>query len=166
MTVREVLRVGRYRLHQQLRSPPEGEEETIEQVLSEVGIQHLVNRQVETLSGGEWQRALIARALVQETPAILLDEPVASLDLRYQEEIYCLLRRIADAGRLVLVADHHIELASAHAERLLVLGRGTLVADATPRRVLSSELLQRVFGVRVEVFDDPVTGTPRLSRPK
>lgn len=164
-TVRDLLQVGMYRLHRPLRPLPRSAEAAMLQVAERVGIYHLLERQVDTLSGGEYQRALIGRALAQRTPVMILDEPVANLDIRYQEEIYRLLRAIADAGRLVVVADHHIDLSSAYVDRLLAMSGGTIVADGPPSRVLSADLIQNVFGVHVEVFADPATGTPRLSRP-
>jgi iron complex transport system ATP-binding protein len=138
----------------------------IESALESVGLQVLADREVETLSGGEWQRALVARAIAQDTPVLLLDEPVASLDLRYQDEVYVLLRRLADDGRLVIVADHHLEIAASYADRALLLRQGTIVADGPPDTVLTAETIADVFDVRLDVFADPVTGSPRLSRPR
>lgn len=166
VTVREMVRVGRYRIERPLRPAPPEEGSRIETALESVGLSGLADREVETLSGGEWQRALVARAIAQDTPVLLLDEPVANLDLRYQDEIYILLRRLADDGRLVVVADHHLEIAASYADRALLLHRGTIVADGPPASVLTAETIRDVFGVRLDVFADPVTGSPRLSRPK
>jgi iron complex transport system ATP-binding protein len=165
MTVREMVRVGLYRWHRPFRTRF-GEDAAITRALDAVGLEGMVERDVETLSGGEWQRALIARAIAQDTPVMLLDEPVASLDLRYQEEVYRLLRRLASDGRLILVADHHLELAAAHADRIVILHEGRLAADGPPVATLTSERVRQVFGVGVRIFPDPVTGTPRLSRPQ
>jgi iron complex transport system ATP-binding protein len=131
----------------------------------EVGLDLLAEREVETLSGGEWQRAMIARAVAQDTPILLLDEPIASLDLRYQDEIYRLLRGLASSGRLILVADHHLETVAAHADRLILLREGRKICEGPPAEVLTAERIEETFAVRVRVFQDPVTGTPRLSRP-
>ena len=166
MTVREMARVGRYRIERPLRPLPPEEEPWIETALDSVGLLALADREVETLSGGEWQRALVARAIAQDTPILLLDEPVANLDLRYQDEVYVLLRRLADDGCLVVVADHHLEVAASYADRALLLHQGTIVADGSPEAVLTAETIADVFGVRLDVFADPVTGSPRLSRPR
>ncbi|MDM7917362.1 MAG: ABC transporter ATP-binding protein [Candidatus Eisenbacteria bacterium] len=166
MSVREMVRVGRFRAHGV--GPARGaagEEERIEAALESVGMLDLAHRDVDTLSGGEWQRALIARAVAQDTPVMLLDEPVASLDLRYQDEIYQLLRALASQGRAILVADHHIDLAACYCDRLLLLREGRIDADGPPS-VLQEETIARVFGIRTAVFPDPVTGTPRVSRPR
>lgn len=166
MTVRQMVRVGRYRVERPLRPLPPAEESRIDAALESVGLLTLADREVETLSGGEWQRALVARAIAQDTPILLLDEPIANLDLRYQDEVYQLLRRLADAGRLVVVADHHLEVAASYADRILLLNRGAIVADGTPATVLTAETIGEVFDVRLDVFSDPATGSPRLSRPR
>jgi iron complex transport system ATP-binding protein len=165
MTVREMVRVGRYRIERPLRALPERDEARVTAVLGESDLLALADREAGTLSGGEYQRAVLARALAQETPLLLLDEPIASLDLRFQEEVYARLRRLADQGRLVLVADHHVELAADYADRLLLLRDGSVHADGPPREVLTSRRIQEVFGVERRLFPDPVTGSPRLARP-
>jgi iron complex transport system ATP-binding protein len=165
MTVREMVRVGRYRVEEPLRPLPEAEEERITSTLAQAGLGPLADRDAGTLSGGEYQRALLARAMVQATPLLLLDEPIASLDLRFQEEVYARLRELARSGRLVLVADHHIELAADHADRLLLLHEGRIAAEGVPREVLTGKRILEVFGVDRVVFSDPVSGSPRLARP-
>lgn len=165
MRVIDLVRVGRYRHRRKDGSGPAGRE-AIRESLRSVGMESLAGREVDTLSGGEWQRALLARALAQETPVLLLDEPVAGLDLHHQEEAYRLFRRLAGEGKLVFVADHHIELAASYADRILMLCDGVLVGDGPPGQVLTRERVAQTFGVQVEVFADPVTGTPRLSRPR
>ncbi|MBM3288130.1 MAG: ABC transporter ATP-binding protein [Candidatus Eisenbacteria bacterium] len=165
MSIREMVRVGRYRMHRPIAGAPAAEEAAIDGALRTVGLDDLAERPVDTLSGGEWQRAMIARALAQESPVLLLDEPIASLDLKYQDEVYRLLSRLAAGGRLLLVADHHIEVTAAYAERIILLHEGRVAADGPPRHTLTRERLAQTFGVEVEVFADPVSGSPRVSRP-
>lgn len=165
MNLTEMVRVGLYR-HNHLFDKGLSDGAAIQESLRAVELEELADRDVETLSGGEWQRALLARALVQRTPVLLLDEPVAGLDLHHQEEAYQLFRRLAADGKLVIVADHHIELAASHSDRIVMLSRGSIVGDGPPREVLTRDRIERAFGVLVEVFDDPVTGGPRLSRPR
>ncbi len=166
MSVREMVRVGRYRVERPMRAVPHEEEESVNVVLERVGLVDLADRDVTTLSGGEWQRALVARAVVQDAPIVLLDEPVASLDLRYQDEVYRLLRELASEGRLIIVADHHLEIAASYADRTLLLSGGVIVADGTAEEVMTTESISRVFDVHANVFKDPVSGSPRLSRPE
>jgi iron complex transport system ATP-binding protein len=108
----------------------------------------LAGRSVRRLSGGEQQRVLLAQALAQDTPALLLDEPTAHLDVRHQLDLLGRVRALADAGRTVVAALHDLERAAAFAGRLVVLDAGHLVADGPPADVLTEALLARVFGVR------------------
>ncbi len=165
MSVSEMVRVGRYR-HGRGRWADRSENSAVAGSLRAVGLAELGAREVDTLSGGEWQRALLARALAQETPILLLDEPVAGLDLRHQEEAYGLFRRLARDGKIVVLADHHIELAASYADRLILLREGRLIGDGPPAEILTSTRIAHAFGVCVDVFPDPVSGSPRLSRPR
>jgi iron complex transport system ATP-binding protein len=166
LTVREMVRVGRYRIERPLRPLPPAEEALIQSALDEAALAPLAERDACTLSGGEAQRALLARALAQKAPVLLLDEPIASLDLRFQEETYARLQGLAQAGRLVLVADHHVELVADYADRLLLLSAGRIVADGPPSEVLTVQNLREVFGIERVLFADPVSGSPRLARPE
>ena len=165
MTVRDLVRIGRFRWSRPL-APTAIDDREIDAAIEAVELSGLCDRDVNALSGGEWQRALIARALAQSTPVLILDEPVASLDLLYQEQIYALLSRLAGQGRIVIVADHHVELAAAWADRMWVLGERRILADGRPESVVQAAQMKRAFRVDVDVFPDPVQGSPRLSRPR
>lgn len=115
-------------------------------------------RRVETLSGGEQQRVVFARALAQQPRYLLLDEPTNHLDLRYQVELLSYARAQAEAGVGVLVVLHDLNLAARSCGRLLVLADGRVVAEGPPRQVLTAELVREVFGAQVRVIDDQ--GTP------
>lgn len=115
-----------------------------------------------TLSGGERQRVIIARALAQEPMLLLLDEPTASLDLRQQEEVMALVRRLADSGLAVIAAIHDLRLAARYADRLVVLAKGEIIADAPAEQALTPNVLAAAFGVRACVAIDPVTGLPDI----
>lgn len=160
-TVREMVALGRYPfLRERLRDRPE-DGAVVASALQHVGLDALADRPIATLSGGEWQRALVARALAQEPIALLLDEPVANLDLRYQREIYELLRAIStERGVAVLVADHHLDLLAHYSDRLLLLDGGRIVAEGPARDVLTEERLAAVFHTAVRVED--VDGRPRI----
>ena len=119
------------------------------------GVEALSEREARALSGGEWQRVLIARALAQEAGVLLLDEPVANLDIRYQLEILRLLRALAAEGRAVVLVMHDIDLAARFCDRLAVLSGGRLRADGLPADVLTPTLLSEVYGVSGVVKRDP-----------
>jgi len=122
-----------------------------------------------TLSGGEQQRVQLARVLCQlwecapDAPrALLLDEPLAGLDLRHQHAALRVARGFAARGGAVLVSLHDLNQAAQHADRVLVLQNGRLVADGTPRAVLAPPLVARVFGTRTVALEHPVLGCPVL----
>ena len=122
--------------------------EAVRQAMTATGIMHLANRQVDTLSGGERARVLLARALAVEAPVLIADEPIAALDPRYQIETMQLLRDISDSGKLVVAAIHDLALAARYCDRLLVMNSGTIAADGTPDDALNDECIETVFGLR------------------
>jgi iron complex transport system ATP-binding protein len=107
-------------------------------------------RDFRTLSGGERQRVILASALAQEPQALLLDEPATFLDLKHQLSMYQLLGRLA-RKLLVVTVTHDLNLALRYAHRVLALNQGRLVADGTAAEVLTTELIARVFEVRVRI---------------
>lgn len=134
------------------------------EALESVGLSTLSGRAVGTLSGGEWQRALLGRALAQDARVLLLDEPVASLDLGYQRKIYELVRSLCRERRVgAIVADHHVDLQAAFCDRLVLMDGGRVVAQGAPAEVLTSENLEAVFRTPLLVEADPRTGRPRVS---
>ena len=127
----------------------------VAEALAAVDLQGLAARPVTALSGGEQQRVLLAQALAQDAPLLLLDEPTAHLDVRHQLDLLGRVRALADAGRTVIAALHDLELAAQFADRVWVLAAGTLVADGPPADVLTPDLLRRAFGVEAEVEPGP-----------
>lgn len=121
--------------------------------------QHLADRPIEELSGGERQRVVLAQALAQDTPVLLLDEPTTHLDLRHVVEILGVARTLArDDRRTVLAILHDLNLAAAFADRVVVLDGGAAVAAGPPSSVLTTEVVRDVFGVEVETAS--VAGRP------
>jgi iron complex transport system ATP-binding protein len=122
----------------------------------------LAGRWAATLSGGEWQRVRIARALAQEPLGLVLDEPTASLDLKHEMELFELVTGLVRHERLAaLVVSHHINVAARFADRLVLLDGGRVVADDTPERVLEPERLAAVFEWPISVSRLP-DGSPQL----
>lgn len=154
---------GRYAHHRRFE-PDRPEEATLARdVLERVGLAGFADRGLRSVSGGERQRATLARAFVQATPVLLLDEPTAHLDIGHQLDILERVRRLAkEDGRTVVAALHDLNLAARFADRIVVLSRGRVVADGTPRAVLSEELLDRVWGISAELHREPRSGVPYL----
>ncbi|MBI2913924.1 MAG: ABC transporter ATP-binding protein, partial [Chloroflexi bacterium] len=121
----------------------------------------LAGRRIGELSGGERQRVVVARALAQEAPLLLLDEPTAHLDIGHQAGVLELMLSLCRSqGKAVLAAVHDLTLAAQYCQRLVMLHRGAVVAQGEPRDVLRPELLERVYEARVQVFPHPGTGRP------
>jgi iron complex transport system ATP-binding protein len=113
---------------------------------------HLLERDVTKLSGGERQRVLLARALAQDAPLLVLDEPTSHLDLRHQVAILRLLERLKEEqGRTVVVISHDVNLCSRFADRMVLLAPGEVLAVGTPEDVLRPELLSRAYGTSISV---------------
>lgn len=121
----------------------------------------LAERRVGDLSGGERQRVVIARALAQETPVLLLDEPTAHLDIGRQAAVLRLMRTLCrEEGKAVLAVAHDLTLAGQYCDRLALLNRGEIVAQGVPSEVLTEDTLRRVYGADVSVFPHPAGGRP------
>ncbi|MBD0694416.1 ABC transporter ATP-binding protein [Streptomyces sp. CBMA123] len=158
-TVAEVVAMGRLPHRRGLGGPSDADRESCAAALRGVGAGHLAERGFPSLSGGEKQRVLIARALVQEPRLLVLDEPTNHLDIAHQLEVLALARA---AGPTVLTALHDLNLAAGHCDRLYVLTAGRIVAAGTPEEVLRPDLLAEVFGVRATPVRHPGTGALQL----
>jgi iron complex transport system ATP-binding protein len=121
----------------------------VERAMAVTDTREFAARDFRTLSGGEAQRVIVAAALAQEPNTLLLDEPTTFLDLRHQLAVYRLLRDLA-SNALVVAVTHDLNLALTFADHVLVLDRGKLAAEGPTREVLTSALLDRVFGVHAE----------------
>ncbi|MCZ6691325.1 MAG: ABC transporter ATP-binding protein [Planctomycetota bacterium] len=145
----------------------EGEEDLriARESLEQVDALSLASRPITAISGGERQRAFIARALAQKTPALLLDEPTAHLDLRHQIEIYEMLRRKnRDDGVTIVLVSHDLNLPGRFCERIVALKEGRVAADGPPAEVITEAEIARIFGANVRVIQDggPIV-VPRTS---
>jgi len=141
------------------QSPSEKDRAVVGTVLERMGLAGLRARAATRLSGGEQARALIARALAQDTALVLADEPIASLDPAHQISTMQTFATLAQEGRSVLVSMHDLGLAARHCTRLILLGEGRLIADGLPGEVLTAERLARVFGITAwfgQTDDGPV----------
>ena len=126
--------------------------------LGRTGVETLADRDVATLSSGERQRVILARALAQEAPVLLADEPASFLDLRHQVETFDLLRDLADAGRAVLVVLHDLNLAAEYCDRVVLLREGQVFAAGRAETTLTYANLTRVYDTEVYVDLNDLTG--------
>jgi len=124
-----------------------------EAALADAALTELADRPLHQLSGGELRRAFIARALAQEPPILILDEPTSSLDLRHQLGILELLRRRARAGAGILVVLHDLNLAASYCDRVVVLASGRVAAAGPPDVALDPAILSDVYGVDLRAIE-------------
>jgi iron complex transport system ATP-binding protein len=157
VTVEAVVTLGRVP-HQRVLSG-QGDRTAIDRALARMGLENFRARTATALSGGEQARVLIARALAQETPLLLADEPVAGLDPAAQIRTMQVFADLAREGRGIIASVHDLGLAARHCTRLVMLEAGRIAADGPAAEVLSDPLLSRVFGIRghhAETPDGPV----------
>lgn len=160
MTVRQLLQLGLLPHKALWQRDNQSDRENIQRVLVETGLCQQADTLLNHLSGGEQQRAHLARVLVQQARLLLLDEPVNHLDIRFQHQLLATLRR---SGLCVLASFHDINLAATYCDELILLQQGQLIAAGVPEHVLQPELLQQVFGRPCVVDQSPFTGSCRVT---
>lgn len=154
LTVRELVAMGRHPHLGPWRSPAAEDRAIVETALREVELVGLAGRQISTLSAGELQRARLARALAQQADNLLLDEPVAHLDLAHELNTFRLIADLTEKKSLTTITvTHHLNLASRFSDRIVMLAEGRVTASGRPEQVLTKERLQETFGCRLEVHD-------------
>lgn len=162
-SVRNLVAMGRTP-HRGRFTPETAEDRSaVDHALERTATAHLADRPIGTLSGGERQRVLIARAVAQETPILLLDEPTANLDLNHQIQTLSMARAFADEGKTVVAAIHDLELAARFCQTIVLLHNGRVVAQGQPNDVLTADQLERVFDIPTTVGTNPITGTRTIT---
>ena len=161
ITVQELVARGRYP-HQPLFTRWRKEdEEAVTKAMQATGITHLADQSVDTLSGGQRQRAWIAMVLAQETAIMLLDEPTTWLDISHQIDLLELLSELnREKGYTLAAVLHDLNQACRYASHLIALREGKIVAQGAPKEIVTAELIERIYGLRCMIIDDPVAGTP------
>jgi len=156
LTVSEVVRLGRVPHRGWLMPFTADDIKIVECALARADLLALKHRPVDKLSGGEFQRVLIARVLAQEPEALLLDEPTASLDINHQIQILDLIRSLVqEKGLSVVMAIHDLNLAVRYCDQLVLLNNGRQVSAGVPEEVLTPKNLRAVFGVEARLYRDP-----------
>ena len=134
----------------------------VEKALDRAGVGEFTDRRTDELSGGEWQRVRIARALAQDAGALVLDEPTTFLDLSHEMELFELMHSLAAEGMAILIISHQLNLVSRFANEIVLLHHGRVVVSGSPEVVMNASLLEQVYNWPVVVIRDPAIGSPSL----
>jgi iron complex transport system ATP-binding protein len=160
----EVVLMGRFPHLGRFQFEGRQDMEVVMRALESTDCLHLADRSIDALSGGEKQRILITRALVQEPAIVLLDEPTSFLDLRYKKEIFQLIFSLTrQRGLSVLVVSHDIDLSAQYCDRMVMLKEGGVYARGGPEDVITASNMEAVYECPVMVDKNPVSGSPRVS---
>ena len=162
-SVQEAVAMGRNPHISRFGTADETDRKRVAEAIAHTELSEFIDRPVTDLSGGERQRVLLARALAQETPLLLLDEPTANLDINHAVTTLDLVRSVVDDGTAAVAAIHDLNLAARYCDRLVVLASGEVVAAGTPESVLTEEILEAAFDARAVVTTDPATDAPRVT---
>ncbi|MEI9855397.1 iron-enterobactin ABC transporter ATP-binding protein [Enterobacter mori] len=161
ITVQELVSRGRYPRQPLFTRWRKEDDEAVNRAMQATGITDLAQQSVDTLSGGQRQRAWIAMVLAQETSIMLLDEPTTWLDISHQIDLLELLSELNRTQGYTLAAVlHDLNQACRYATHLIALRDGEIVAQGAPKEIVTPELIERIYGMRCMIIDDPVAGTP------
>jgi iron complex transport system ATP-binding protein len=160
--VREYVALGRYPHLGLWRSPASEDDRAVDEALAQSGVEELGERNTDELSGGEWQRVRIARALAQKTPVLVLDEPTTFLDVAHEMAIFELLSSLARSGLAVLLVSHQLNLLARFADTIVLLDDGKVAISGAPAEVMKAEKLEAIYRWPVVITRDPAVGAPAL----
>jgi iron complex transport system ATP-binding protein len=163
LTVSELIRFGRQPHQSLLRQWSDEDQMIVDEALRVADLQELAERPLESMSGGQRQRAWIAMAIAQQTPLLLLDEPTSALDLGHQIEVFELIRDLASAGKTVVMVVHDLSSACRYADHLIAMKSGRIVIEGSPSEVVTPALVDELYDVRCTLMNDPVSGTPVIA---
>ncbi|MGI6634702.1 MAG: ABC transporter ATP-binding protein [Christensenellales bacterium] len=150
-TVQEIVLMGRSPHKRYFEADNAEDYQIVQETLDMVGMSDFIHRSFSTLSGGEQQRVILARALAQQTPCLILDEPTNHMDIKYQLQLMDIVRGL---NRTVLAAIHDLNIAAMYCTYLYILKEGAVVASGTPEEVLTKETIRDVYEVDAQVFKD------------
>lgn len=163
LTVTDLIRFGRQPHQGWLRQWSDEDQRVVNEALAAADLVALADRPLDSMSGGQRQRAWIAMAIAQQTPLLLLDEPTSALDLGHQFEVFELIRELARAGKTVVMVVHDLVSACRFADHLVAMHGGQIVAEGKPSEVVTVDLVRRLYGIECTLIPDPGTGTPILA---
>ena len=160
-TVSELVMLGRYPHQKWLQKPNQMDKDKVRQAMRITQVEAFADRTTTTLSGGERARVWLAMCLAQDTRYLLLDEPLAALDMHYQFEVIQLIRRLVDEqGLSVVIIVHDINLAAQYADRIIALKNGRVCHNGDIKSTMQPDVLRNIFNVDMQLLSHPITGQP------
>lgn len=162
MEVRDFIALGRYPHGGAFSGHSAEDHAAIARAVDRASVREFLGRRTDELSGGEWQRVRIARALAQGGRALVLDEPTTFLDIAHEMAVFELLDSLAREGHAVLLVSHQLNLVARFADHIVLLHHGSIAAAGTPAEVMRGEVLERVYEWPLVVSRDPAVGAPVL----
>ena len=162
LSVEEFVMLGRHPHRGAFGAPSPHDREVVRQAMQRAGVYEARDRRTDRLSGGEWQRVRIARALAQDAPVLVLDEPTTFLDVAHEMAVFELADELANEGRTVLVVSHQLNLVARFAHHIVLLNRGQVAAAGSASDVMRGEILEAVYDWPLVVTRDPAVGAPAL----
>jgi iron-chelate-transporting ATPase len=161
MLVKELVALGRYPWHGALGRFGQRDRDKVAQAMALTDIEPFADRLADSLSGGERQRAWLAMLVAQDAQCLLLDEPIAALDLSHQVEVLTLVRQLShQAGLGIVVVLHDVNMAARFCDEIVALHSGRLVARGTPQQIVRPDILRAIYGIEVGVMPHPEGGRP------
>ncbi|MGH7719070.1 MAG: ABC transporter ATP-binding protein, partial [Gemmatimonadaceae bacterium] len=162
MSVEQYVSLGRHPWRRPWSASGARDRDAVSASLVQAGVDGLRTRRTDALSGGEWQRVRIARALAQDAPALVLDEPTTFLDVAHEMATFELFATLARAGKAVLLVSHQLNLVARFADTIVLLAGGQVAAAGAPNDVMQASILETVYGWPLVVTHDPAAGAPAL----
>jgi len=162
LPVREYVALGRYPHEGAWRAAGPDDDAAVARAIALAGVEPLADRRTHELSGGEWQRVRIARALAQGGESLVLDEPTTFLDIAHEMAMFELFARLARDGMAVLLVSHQLNLVARFADAIVLLHHGRVAAQGAPAAVMQASVLEPVYDWPLVVTHDPAVGAPAL----
>jgi iron complex transport system ATP-binding protein len=154
-TVQEVVAMGRQPWQGRFSSPYTADSKKVNEAMKKADCLDLSDRLIQSLSGGERQKVMLARALAQDTHIILLDEPTSSLDIGNAQNVFRVCRELADSGYCVIAVLHDLRQAASVCSRLCLLNEGKIIDNGNPYQVLNTDNIKKAYGVEAQIFKNP-----------
>lgn len=161
-SVEDVVLMGRYPYKRPFQPEDQKDHMAVEHAMNAANVEQFRNRPINSLSSGERQRVVIARALAQAPRILLLDEPTSHLDLHHQHTIMELLEKLNDEGISIVVVHHDLNLASLYCKNLILIHEGKIYAEGKPAELLNKRMLKEVYGTEVTIVRHPEKKVPQI----